>query len=438
MVSGKKVTVDFNAPDMSSNGGLLLARSSKDSLPSKIGRVIPDGRTKFLVRHSYEEMVCQRVNQILCGYEDANDCDRLRGDSALKLSVGRSPSDGDLCSQATMTRLENNVGSKTLYRIGKLFVEQYVKSFPKPPRHVILDADDTNSNTYGAQQLTLFNAYYNEYCYMPLLVFDGVSKKLILPLLRPGRRNKAVNVARILQRVVEYLHKAWPGTIIELRGDSHFCSHEFMEWAWDKWYVRYLTGLGGNAKLLGMVAKQRRRAENDYKKAAEEAKAAGSKERIVIRRYYKLEYKANSWKRKQRVVAKVEVSSEGTNIRFVVTKNRNNAPETIYKRYCERGEMELWIRDLKYFRADRMSCNSYRANYFRLFLYAAAFVVAHDMKHTLFKGTGVEKFTMDSFIKRIMLSAVYIVEKKTLIRISFSPHHRHLGEIAAAMARLTA
>ena len=274
---GKKIKVDFSAPDISANGGLLLARSSKDTLPSKMGRLIPDDRTQCLVRHSYEEMVCQRVNQILCGYEDANDCDRLRGDSALKMSVGRRPSDGDLCSQATMTRLENNVDSKTLYKIGKLFVEQYVKSFTKPSRHVILDADDTNANTY-----------------------------------------------------------------------------------------------------------------------------------------------------------------KGTNIRFVVTKNRNTSPEAIYKRYCKRGEMELWIKDIKFFKADRMSCNSYRANYFRLFLYAAAFVVAHTMKHELFNGTAIESFTMDSFIKRIMLSAVYIVEKKTFIHVSFSPHHRHLEELTVALERLAA
>lgn len=100
--------------------------------------------------------------------------------------------------------------------------------------------------------------------------------------------------------------------------------------------------------------------------------------------------------------------------------------------------MELWIKDLKYFKADRMSCNSYRANYFRLFLYAAAFVVAHEMKHTLFKDTAVESFTMGNFIKRIMLSAVYIVEKKTFIRISLSPHHRHLEELTTALARLVA
>lgn len=98
-----------------------------------------------------------------------------------------------------------------------------------------------------------------------------------------------------------------------------------------------------------------------------------------IRRYFKLEYKAGTWKHAQRVIAKIEVSAEGTNIRFVVTNNRNNSVETIYKRYCRRGEMELWIKDLKYFKADRMSCNTYRTNYFRLFLYAAAFVMAHSM-----------------------------------------------------------
>ena len=66
------------------------------------------------------EMVSQRIGQILCGYEDANDCNQLRGDSVLKMSVGRKPSDADLASQPTMTRLENNVGMKTLYKISKL------------------------------------------------------------------------------------------------------------------------------------------------------------------------------------------------------------------------------------------------------------------------------------------------------------------------------
>lgn len=449
MVSDKKIRVDFDSPDISSNGGLVLIGNMQNSLAWQIGQLIPDSRKKEFIHHTYMEMVSQRIGQILCGYEDANDCNQLRGDSALKMSVGRKPSDSDLSSQSTMTRLENCVDSKTLYKIGKLFLDEYISSFEKAPKKVIIDADDTNANTYGSQQLTLFNAYYDEYCYMPMLLFDGLTGKLMLPLLRPGRRNKSLSVARIMQRVVEYLHEHWPNTVIELRGDSHFASHEFMDWAHDKWYVRYLTGLSGNSVLLSMVDKPRRRAENDYRKAqkaenerCETLTRLGFRsvrhDRIVVRRYYKLEYKAESWKYAQRVIAKIEVSSEGTNIRFVVTKNRNNSAETIYKRYCGRGEMELWIKDLKYFKADRMSCNSYRANYFRLFLYAAAFVLAHKMKHTVFRETEVERFTMDSLIKRIMLSAVYIVEKKTYIKISFSPHHRHREELETALTRMAA
>ena len=92
----KKIQVAFNAPDLSSNGGLVLVGLMKESIARKVARLIPDHRNQLLVQHSYEEMVCQRVGQIMCGYEDANDCDRLRHDSALKMCVGRKASDPDL------------------------------------------------------------------------------------------------------------------------------------------------------------------------------------------------------------------------------------------------------------------------------------------------------------------------------------------------------
>lgn len=425
-ISNKRIKADFNAPDISSNGGLVLA-PMKGSLAEKIGQIIPDYRNQMLVVHSYRDMVCQRVGQIMCGYEDANDCDRLRHDSALKLALGKLPSEDDLSSQPTMTRLENNISARTLYRIGELFVKEYVSSFDKAPQKVIIDVDDTNANTYGNQQLTLFNDYYGEYCYMPLLLFDGMSGKLILPILRPGRRTKSLNVFRILRRVIKCLHECWPKTIFELRGDSHFCSHEFMDWSDGLWYVRFTTGLSGNSVLLDKVKDIRKRAENKFNKHHEPV--------CWFREFY---YKAKSWEHEQRVVVKIEVNSLGTNIRFVVTSNRSNKPETVYHRYCHRGEMELWIKDLKYLKTDRMSCNSYRANCFRLFLYCTAFQMAFKMKNTIFEGTEIQQFTMDSFIKRVFLSAIFIVEKKTFVKISFSPHHRHREMMEQALQRLTA
>ena len=135
----------------------------KGSLAEKIAVCIPDYRNEFSVSHTYPEMVCQHIGQILCDYEDANDCDFLRKDSALKVSVGRLPSDHDFSSQPTMTRLENSVSKRTLYNIGKLFLKEFVSSYAKTPKQIILNVDDINANTYDAQHLTLFNDYYREY-----------------------------------------------------------------------------------------------------------------------------------------------------------------------------------------------------------------------------------------------------------------------------------
>ena len=78
-----------------------------------------------------------------------------------------------------------------------------------------------------------------------------------------------------------------------------------------------------------MADKQRRRAENDFEKAV--GKSKDPKGRTLIRRYFKFDYKATSRQHEQRVAAKIEVSAEGTNTRFVATKNRNNTTENIYR-----------------------------------------------------------------------------------------------------------
>lgn len=374
-------------------------------------------------------MVRQRVGQIACGYEDANDCDTLRHDSALKMLAGRKPSDKDLCSQPTMTRLENHVTKRDLYRIGCLFVENFIKSFKKVPKRIILDADDTNANTYGTQQLTLFNDYYGEYCYMPLLIYEGLSGKMLLPILRPGRRNKSLNVSKILIRIIKRLHQAWPNCKIELRGDSHFCSHELMDWVSDQHniFLGFITGLSSNEVLRKKIDKPLRRWRKYYEK-----------EKKDVRHYYTFRYKAKTWKYEQRVIAKIEINAMGENIRFIVASNKNNKPETVYRHYTKRGEMELWIKDLKSIRGDRMSCKAFMANQFRLFLYAAADIMLYNLKHDGFEGTEVESFTIETFIKRIMLSAVMIKEQKCAIRINFVPHHKHRAEIETFLQRIAA
>jgi hypothetical protein len=178
-ISGKSVEFSFTALDLSSQGGLLFMREyalTNDFIGS-ICSHIEDNRTQYLVKHSYKEMITQRVFQIAAGYEDADDCDLLRKDSILKMCCGRTPDGAELSSQPTMTRLENKLTARELYNIGLAFVLQFIASYDKEPEVIILDCDDTNFDTHGCQQGSLFNSYYDEYCYMPLLILKGLVVK---------------------------------------------------------------------------------------------------------------------------------------------------------------------------------------------------------------------------------------------------------------------
>ena len=431
-VAGKKVTVDFSAPELSSLGGLTLVREYEKSSSSIIERIescIKDPRWEPMVIHSQTEMLRQRIYQIMAGFEDADDCDRLCGDGILKMCAGRSASDEiDLASQPTMTRLENRLSRKELFDIGEAFIDDFIASYNSEPDSIIIDADDTNADTYGAQQLTLFNAYYGEYCYMPLLLFEGRSGKLILPVLRLGRGNKAINIAGLLKRMILKLRKKWKHTQIIVRGDSHFCSHDFMDWATDRQDgIHFITGLAGNVKL-------KRKSANWLDTAIASYEATGEEVRI----FHSFMYKASSWKHQQRVVVKIEVNNLGTNVRYVVTDFKGQRSSFIYSDcYCDRGRMEQMISELKNgLKADRMSCNKFTANQFRLYLHCAAYVILHSFQADMLAGTELECSTITTMREKLLLSAVSIDEKKTCIRIRFSQKAPMLPEMVSVLTRL--
>ena len=431
-IAGKKVTVDFSAPRLSSVGGLALVRYFERSSSNIIDRMeacIDDPRNQSYVKHGLSEMLRQRVYQIMAGYEDADDCDRLRGDGILKMCAGRTAaSESDLASQPTMSRLENSLSHKELYDIGNCFVEDFIASYDSEPDAIIIDADDTNADTYGAQQLTLFNAYYGEYCYMPLLLFEGRSGKLILPILRPGRGNKAINIAGLLKRLIAKLRKHWRHTKFIFRGDSHFCSRAFMDWAVDRRDgIYFITGISGNARLKREVAGKLKSAVSSYERSGKD-----------VRTFHSFDYRAGSWKHIQKVVAKIEVNRFGTNVRYVVTNFKDQRPRFLYEDcYCDRGRMELMIGELKNgLKADRMSCNKFSANQFRLFLHCAAYVVLHSFRQKMLAGTALASCTITTLREKIILSAVAIDEAKTRIHLHFSQDAPMMEEMSAMLARM--
>ena len=249
---GKQVEAAFDGGILTSDGGVMLIREveSKIGILRRIIAALTDQRHPSYVDHSLKDLVTQRVLQMACGYEDANDCNALRRDPGFKAACDRLPVSGAaLASQPTMSRFENRITRGDLYRIAKAFADVFIASYKKPPKAILLDIDDTEDKVYGSQQLSLFNAYFKSYCYQPLHIYEGQTGKLITTILRPGARPTGKQIVSILKRVIAYLRRAWPDVAILLRGDSHFSCPEVHALC-DTQNVYFALGQSGNAKLL--------------------------------------------------------------------------------------------------------------------------------------------------------------------------------------------
>ena len=398
----KPVDVRFSGEQTSHDGGLLLLREveKQTGLIDRLAGCVKDFRHQGYVQHSVRSMLSQRIFQIAAGYEDANDCNSMKNDGILKLCA---ESHQALSSQPTMCRFENAVNSSELFTMARVFVDTFIASYSRPPNLIILDCDDTNALTYGQQEPTLFNTYYGDHCYMPLHIYEGFSGKLVASILKPGRRSKSIDVFCLLQKIIGYLMNHWPDTVIILRGDAHFCSKEFMDWSETIDTVDFLTGLSGNQKLNECI--------KDVKESAERRFAEHGR---PVKRYHSFLYQAGSWGQLHRVVAKIEVGDMGTNVRFIASSLRNVKAKALYEKgYCARGAAELRIKDHKtYLASDRMSCNSFKANQFRLFLHSAAYVLIHTLQQEVLVGTQYAKATM----KTIQLKLIKVAARVKILK----------------------
>ena len=199
-VEAKSLTATFDAGRLSSDGGLVVLREieARLSLAETISTPLRDDRDPTRIRHSYADMARARMLMIAAGYEDCDDVDALRADPALKIAVGRCPESGaDLMSQPTLSRLENLADWRALARIGLGQIDLYCRSFARPPKRIVLDIDDTDDPVHGQQELALFNAHYDCTCFQPIHIFDGLSGKPVLSLLRPGKRPSGEEVAKV-------------------------------------------------------------------------------------------------------------------------------------------------------------------------------------------------------------------------------------------------
>ncbi len=179
----KGIIADFNRGQITSDAGSLLLRDidNQHGITSSIAAVLHDPRRPDRVRHDLDTMLKQRIFSIALGYEDANDATFLRRDPAVKIATGKLPaSSAALASQPTLSRMENRATRKDIRRLSDCLFNHYLQAHPRKREVIIIDMDSTDDPTHGAQQLSLFHGYFGQHMYPPLLIFDGITKVLMV------------------------------------------------------------------------------------------------------------------------------------------------------------------------------------------------------------------------------------------------------------------
>ena len=423
---GKPIVARFDGGLLSSDGGLLALREVERrlGLAERLAACIDDPRLPERVRHGVAEILRFRMLMIAAGYEDGNDADSLRHDPIFKLALDRLPDDAALCSQPTISRLENLPGQRALLRMARTMVEVYCGSFRQVPRRIVLDVDDTFDAVHGEQQLRLFNAHYDEYGFQPIVVFDGEGRP-VAAMLRPAKRPSGREARSFLRRLVRAIRGHWPRVEILIRADSHYCAPEVLDFCRAEG-LDFMLGVAPTTTL-------RRHVEALERSTAAQRSGTGK-----LRRYKEFLDGAASWSRVERIIARVEVGPDGTDTRFVVTNLSNGAARRLYERtYCKRGQAENHIKAWKrHLAADRTSCSRATANQFRLMLHTGAYWLMWSLRSLMPKRSFWRTAQFDTLRLRLLKIAAQVDTLKSRVMLHLPSACPYQSVLRLALGRM--
>ncbi|WP_445321508.1 IS1380 family transposase [Novosphingobium sp. MBES04] len=415
-VIGKKVTAAFDGGRLTSDGGVLLLAQAERAMGicRRLAACMADPRDPVRVTHRLDDILRARMFAIACGYEDADDLDALRDDPGFRLALGKLPGSGaGLASQPTMSRWENAPTTRELAKMMAAMIGVYCDSYPAPPAAVTLDIDDTCDVVHGYQQLSFWNAHYGERCFLPIHVYDTATGRPVAMLLRTGKTPSGTEAAGHIRRLVCHIRRYWPDTHITIRGDGHYGRPEVMAFC-ETAGVDFVFGLPTNATLRA----------NPAIVAAADACAVKRAERQVpvLRSYAQIRYGAKSWGCQRRVVARIEASILGMDIRYVVTSLAEDSAEHIYDTlYCARGQAENLIKRHKaQLASDRTSCRSANANQMRLILHTAAYWLLWRVQQAIPRTTALATAEFATLRLRLLKVAARVIESASRIRVAFA------------------
>ncbi len=382
----KPLQAQFDQEQAGSDGGAVLLKAAERiyGLVKAFAGCLFDKRAPNKTRHSLADLVGQRIFGIACGHPDCNDGDRLADDPIHKLLLDRDPVSGErLASQPTLSRFENVVNGCALYRMAEELATRVIarhrRRLDGRARRITIDLDPTDDPTHGAQQYTLFNGYYDNWCYLPLLAFLSFDREseqyLCAALLRHGKAVASEGTVGLLSRLLPLVRRAFPRARILVRLDGGFASPAVFDFLDAQPRLDYVVAMAKNAVLL-------RHAEPAMLVARARTWRSEQTEHVYTETD---EYQAGKWNHARRVIIKAEVVRLGDreprdNPRFVVT-NMRQTPRFLYEKvYCARGDVENRIKELKALQIDRTSCQKFVPNQLRVLLTAAAYVLMQELR----------------------------------------------------------
>jgi hypothetical protein len=154
----KKIKIDFDGGNLSSDGGMLLIKEFADKvgLTGLVNKLFKTKDTTTRI-HKDPENLMQVIYQIIAAYFTDNCADELTNDPVMTTILEKDA----LASQPTLSRFWNRMDESTLTQLGTILTKMRKAIYSiKCPEFMLFDLDSTLLNTYGEQEGEGFNYHY--------------------------------------------------------------------------------------------------------------------------------------------------------------------------------------------------------------------------------------------------------------------------------------
>jgi hypothetical protein len=419
-----KISFDFNGGNLSSDSGLLLVRSFMEKIGLReVMKDFFDSGTGRL--HSVSSVIEQLIYTNISGYHQDDASDELRHDPVFTSILDKEA----LASQPTVSRVLNSFSEADIEKFNDILKALFrMGNSPEDTKHIVLDIDSTNIQTYGKQENSEYIYHYSSNGYHPLVLYNGLNGDMMKFELRKGSVYTSKDIRKFLGPVLKWLNETYPKADILIRGDSGFATPELYQLA-EEYEVDYVIRLKSNASL--------RKLSEENEKVFQNLHGNDFTHHYAV--HGEIDYMAGSWDKYRRVICRTERNAGEllTRNSFIVTSLKTD-PKKIIKVYNRRGMMENFIKETKLdFGMTTLSHSSFNANHAKAMILTIAYSIMNIMKRLVLpkEFRNSRMLSLRTFFIKIACRAIRSA-RKTVLR--FCSSYPYKDKFLESMLRIDA